>query len=180
MANLKLKSIVELLKEEWELPEYKNSSESEQWCIDDAIIVGEILNASGDTFPYTGQKGWYEYYDSKNNLFFARLTYQPTKNPFFEFKLGWYKNNDQQTPVYDPSLPDNVTSLDVHKRSNTVAKIYRDEIIPFFLKQKMSDTIALQPISVSRYKFAIRMVKKFTPDELKIEEHPFKTILVKK
>ena len=148
---------------------------SEELMIETNILLGELLNPD-NSYEYEGSKGWFHYNDINKNTYFVRLAYQPTLNPFFELKTGWYDSNN--VPQYDPPIAPNTTALDWDKRSNTVAKIYRDEIIPFFISQNLSDTMIFNPISTSRYNFSIRLIKKFTPEEFKIEEYYPKQIKI--
>jgi hypothetical protein len=176
-----LKDIINEIQKERSFDEYKSSSLNEQFLIEDGVLMGEILNPQ-DAFVYDGDKGWFYYKDSSENLFFVRLIYQPTQEPYFELKAGWFEDNDIRKPKYDPLLPPNVLAIDTNKRGNTVAKIYRDEIIPFFVnKQSLSNKLMIKPSSVGRYKFSIRMIRKFTPSELKVIENYSKLeILVEK
>lgn len=131
----------------------------------------EVLNPDGDTFLYRREgKGLYIYEDSLGNLYFARITYQPTFIPYFEFKVGWFEDNDRSKPKYNPSLPENSTAIDNIKRRNTVVKIYRDEILPLFVeKRELSDELKIKPISTSRFIFSKRMVERYTPASFNIE-----------
>lgn len=173
---MNINELQSLIKEEIRLIlKTEQLSESEVWMTEDAILLGELLNPD-KSYPYTGSKGWYKYNDMNDNTFFVRLTYQPTKTPYFELKTGWYDENGKAN--YDPSVPENSSALDWDKRSDTVAKIYRDEILPFFDKQKLCDRIIFKPISVSRYQFSKRLINKFTSDKYNIEEKYPKEIII--
>ena len=169
----------ELIKEEIRIILKSESlSEAEEWMTEDAILLGELLNPD-KSYNYTGSKGWFTYLDSMNNTFFVRLAYQPlSTGPYFELKTGWY--DEEGVPHYDPAVPPNSTAMDWDKRSDTVAKIYRDEILPFFKRTTLSDILMILPISVSRYQFSIRLVDKFTPKEFKVEKIPQKKIIITK
>ena len=165
------KKLTEIIDEE-----IKNFFESNDYSLEDELILtneiwlGELLNPN-DSYKYYGRKGFFKYKDLNGVEFFAILVYQPTKNPYFELKTGWIDDNGN--PKYEPSIPPvspKASSMDWDKRSNTVAKIYRDELLPFFKSQKLSDKIIIKPISNSRMKFAERLVKKFTDKkQFKIE-----------
>ena len=130
--------------------------------IENEVILGELLNPD-NTLPYKGDKGWFYYTDPNGVEFFVRAFYNPVRE-YIELKTGWI--NDQGKPQYEPSVPygnEQTSTKDIHSRSDTVAKIYRDEILPFFDNQDLSDILVIDPISSSRGKFAERMVKKFTP-----------------
>jgi hypothetical protein len=150
-------------------------SELDEWLITEEIIIGELLNPNY-AYPYHGEKGYYEYKDMNNVTFFVRMTYQAIKwdennEGYMEFKTGWI--NDDNKAIYEPSVPPNSiksSTIDKDKRSDTVAKIYKDEILPLFEKQKLTNIMLIKPISSSRMKFAERLVKKFTPlDKFDIE-----------
>jgi hypothetical protein len=135
-------------------------------------LMAEVVNPDGDYFPYKelNPKGLFVYKDSKDNLYFARIFYQSTSTPYFEFKAGWFEDNDISKPKYDPQLPPNVVGIDNLKRRNTIAKIYRDEIIPYFKeKSPLSHTLVIYPISDLRYTFSKRLAQNHTPKDFYIE-----------
>jgi Fe-Mn family superoxide dismutase len=135
-------------------------------------LMAEVVNPDGERFEYeeSNIKGLYTYKDSRDNLYFARIFYQKTNNPYFEFKTGWFEDNDLSKPKYEPQLPPNTTGMDNLKRRNTVAKIYRDEIIPYFKeKSTLSNTLFINPISDLRYTFSKRLVQNYTPENLDIQ-----------
>jgi hypothetical protein len=157
-----------------ELENYFNNnpySLEEEMNILNEIIIGELLNPE-NSLPYSEKiKGMWVYDDPNGVQFFVRAHYIPEPLNFLEFKTGWFDENGKIT--YEPSVPygNEKTSLkDINSRSDTVAKIYRDEIIPFFEKQNLTNTMMIKPISLNRSKFAERLVKKFTPiDKFNIE-----------
>ena len=142
-------------------------------------MLGELLNPN-NSFTYENvAKGWYEYLDSRGNKYFVRLTYNPTVVPFFELKTGWYDENGK---LYYESTHPNSSVKDWDKRSDTVAKIFRDDIIPFFLEQDLSNTLKIFPLDIKRYQFSIRLVNKFVSnDKIEIVEYkPDRIDLIKK
>ena len=135
-------------------------------------LMAEVVNPDGDYFSYQelNTKGLFVYKDSKDNLYFARIFYQSTSTPYFEFKAGWFEDNDMSKPKYDPQLPPNVMGMDNLKRRNTIAKIYRDEIIPYFKeKSSLFNTLIINPISDLRYTFSKRLVQNHTPKDFSIQ-----------
>jgi hypothetical protein len=134
-------------------------------------LTSEVINPDGDIFIYEEiSKGLFTYKDSLDNLYFVRIVYQPTNNPYFEFKVGWFENNNTKQPKYDPQLPSNSTAIDNIKRRNTVAKIYRDEILPFFKEnQNYSNSLLFKPISNSRFIFSKRLIQNHTPPDFEIK-----------
>jgi hypothetical protein len=149
--------------------------------LENEIWIGELLNPD-TAYPYEGSKGYYEYKDVSGDTFFARLVYQPPPSgPFMEFKTGWI--NDKGVAQYEPAVPPNSknsSAIYVTKRSDTVAKIYRDEILPFFEKQDLTNTMVIRPISTGRMKFAERLVKNFTPTDKFDIEYGSPLIITKK
>jgi len=137
-------------------------------------LMSEVVNPDGERFEYveSNVKGFFTYKDSYNNLYFARIFFTPlSSNPYFEFKTGWFKDNNLSDPTYDPHLPPNTTGMDNLKRRNTIAKIYRDEILPFFTKNKgLSNKLYIKPISHSRHIFSKRLVKNHTSKNFNIKE----------
>ena len=143
------------------------------------VLLGELLNPD-NSYPYEEKlKGLWEYNDIMNNTYFVRLFYNATKNPHFELKTGYYNKHDK--PQYDPSIPDNSTGKDWDKRSDTVAKIYRDKIIPMFLEQDLCNTLIIKPLEIKRYQFSVRLINKFTPtDKINIKyDKPTSIVLSK-
>ena len=149
---------------------------------EDRLMV-EVVNPDGERFKYeeSNIKGLYTYKDSKDNLYFARITYSPSSPPRFEFKVGWFEDNNISKPKYEPYLPSNVTGMDNLQRRNTVAKIYRDEILPFFKKnQNIAKQLDINPISNSRYIFSQRLVQNHTPENYNIDLRDGKIIVTVK
>ena len=73
-------------------------------------------------------------------------------------------------PKYDPQLPPSAIGMDNLKRRNTIAKIYRDEIIPYFKeKSSLSNTLTINPISDLRYTFSKRLVQNYTPKDFDVQ-----------
>jgi len=143
-------------------------------------LMAEVVNPDGERFKYeeSNIKGLYTYKDSKNNLYFARVFYQNTPNPHFEFKVGWFEDNDMSKPKYEPQLPLNTTGMDNLKRRNTVAKIYRDEVLPYLKdNQKLAKQLDINPISDLRYAFSKRLVQRHTPQEYDIDLRDEKIII---
>ena len=143
---------------------------SDELMLENSILIGELLDP--DTgYDYQGQKGTYTYKDISGDTFFVRAHYVPPPTNYLEFKTGWL--DEKGRPQYEPSTPPhskNSSAIYATKRSDTVAKIYRDEILPFFEKQDLTDLLVIKPISASRLKFAERLVRKFTPtDKFDIE-----------
>ena len=152
--------------------------------LSDSVYLAELLNPDGNIFKYKKYKeGVWDYFDSKKNLFFVnlqRFSLQGFEKTWYEFKTGWYNNNNHNDPRFSPSLPPITTGMDMMKRTNTIAKIYRDEILPFFEKDDESNLMTILPIDIQRYQFAIRLVKKLTPKQFKVVEKYPDVILVKK
>ncbi len=136
----------------------------DELILENEIILSELLDPP-DYYSYEGSKGFYTYYDNDGNKFFVRLVYQPIgSNPYFELKTGWF--DEEGKAKYEPSIPpysSKASGIYLQKRSNTVAKIFRDEIIPFFGNQSLSNTIVIRPVSASRARFSKMMINKFVP-----------------
>jgi len=177
---MKLDNLKEIVKEELQ-KHFKNHPYSlkDEMIITNEIMIGELLNPD-NSLPYEGKKGFYTYIDPNGVEFFVRVHYAPEPLNYFEFKTGWLDKNKKAT--YEPSVPygnQNTSALDINTRSDTVAKIYRDEILPFFKQQTLTDIMVIKPISSSRMKFAERLVKKFTPEDF-TTEFKDKEIIIKK
>jgi hypothetical protein len=168
---MKLDNLKKIVKEELQnhFKTHPYSFEDEMVIINE-VMLGELLNPN-HAYPYIEEgNGMWSYKDMNDVKFLVRLTYQPTSNPYLEFKTGW--TNPEGKIQYEPSIPPvspNSSAIDWDKRSDTVAKIYRDEILPFFKQQTLTDVMVIKPISSSRMKFAERLVKKFTPEDFTTE-----------
>lgn len=163
---MEVKDLQKLIKNEIkEFFKTNNYSLEDELILENEIILSELLDPE-DSYEYEGSKGLYYYKDINNVKFFVRLTYQPLSDPYFELKTGWI--DKQGKPQYEPSTPPispESSAIDLDKRSNTLAKIYRDEIIPFFKQQQLSGKIVIKPISPSRSRFSRMLINKFTPKE---------------
>lgn len=168
---MKLDNLKQIIKEELENYFKTNPySLKDELIITNEVIMGELLNPDY-SYPYEKvSKGFFTYEDLNGVKFFVRAAYVPEPQNYFEFKTGWFDEDKKATyePPNPPTSP-NSSAIDWDKRSDTVAKIYRDEILPFFKQQTLTDTMVIKPISSSRMKFAERLVKKFTPNEFKIK-----------
>jgi len=183
---MKLDVIQQIIKEEVN-NFFKNNpySELDEWLITEEVIIGELLNPEY-AYQYHGEKDYYEYKDMNDVTFFVRMAYTPIKwdknnDGYMEFKTGWI--NDDGRATYEPSVPpisNKSSAIDKDKRSDTVAKIYRDEVLPLFEKQKLTNVMIIKPISSSRMKFAERLVKKFTPTNKFDIEYGSPLIITKK
>jgi len=161
---MKVEDLQELIKSE--LKEFFKTNEyslKDELILENEIILSELLDPE-NSYEYEGSKGLYYYKDLNNVTFFVRLTFQPLSEPYFELKTGWL--NKQGKPQYEPSTPPlspDSSVIDLDKRSNTLAKIYRDEILPFFKQQDLSDKMVIKPMSASRSRFSRMLISKFTP-----------------
>jgi len=174
-------NIINIIKEEIDAF-FKNIPYSleEELILQNEILLGELLNPD-NSLPYKEKlKGMWIYDDPNGVEFFVRVHWLP-HHDFFEFKTGWF--NEKGEATYEPSIPygnKKVSSLDINSRSDTVAKIYRDEVLPFFEKQTLSNYLVIKPISLSRSKFAERLVKKFTPTNKFNIEYGLPLVITKK
>jgi hypothetical protein len=168
---MKINNLKKLIKEE--LKEYFKTnpySLKDELIMENEIMLGELLNPD-NSYPYEKvSKGFFTYKDLNGVKFFVRAAYVPEPQNYFEFKTGWFDENEKST--YEPPTPPispNSSAIDWDKRSDTVAKIYRDKILPFFKQQTLTNLMVIKPISSSRMKFAERLVKKFTPEDFTTE-----------
>ena len=178
---MKLDNLRKIVKEELQ-KHFKSHPYSleDEMVITNEVMLGELLNPDNSLSYKKVSKGFYTYEDPNGVKFFVRAAYTPEPQNYFEFKTGWFDQNGKAT--YEPSVPygnQETSALDINSRSDTVAKIYRDEILPFFKQQTLTDTIIIKPISSSRMKFAERLVKKFTPEDF-TTEFKDKEITIKK
>lgn len=156
---------------------YNPRNFAEENLYDSYILLAELLNPNNAYEYKQVGKGIWQYSDINDNEFFVRIVYQPVSNPYFEIKTWWADEDGKKQ--YD-NLPRTVTAKDWDKRSDTVAKIFRDEIIPLFDNQDHSNKMIFKPVTESRYYFSLRMIKKFIPKEWNIIENFPKEIVVEK
>lgn len=157
---------------------YDNMSIIEENLMDTHVMLAELLNPN-NAYEYrqSNISNMYLFTDMYDNTFFVRLAFQPIGDGYFEVKSGWLDEN--QKAQYK-KLPVNSSGQDWDTRSDTVAKIYRDEIVPFFEKQTTIDTMVFKPIDLQRYYFSLRMINKFPVDNYTvIENKPTKISIVK-
>jgi len=178
---MKLGNLRKIVKEELQ-KHFENHlySLGDEMIITNEVMLGELLNPDNSYSYEKVSKGFFTYNDLNGVKFFVRAAYVPEPQNYFEFKTGW--TNPEGKIQYEPSIPPispNSSAIDWDKRSDTVAKIYRDEILPFFKQQTLTDTMVIKPISSSRMKFAERLVKKFTPEDF-TTEFKDKEITIKK
>lgn len=159
----------EIVQEMIDKGQYRPINDADRNVLNTHIMLGELLDPS-NAYEYSVYKNEIYYFDdSGGNMFCARLVFQPTAKPFYEFKTWWVEDGKA---VYN-RLPDNTPASDWSKRSDTVAKIFKDEIIPKFEKQRSTNRMSIIPVDSKRYQLSIRMVKKFIPNDWTIiEEYP--------
>jgi hypothetical protein len=149
----------------------KLDNELDKNIFESYYLIGELLNPN-NSYKYkeheTLKHFWY-FIDNHSGEFFVRLLYQPTLNPYFEIKMGWLDVNNKED-IYKRSSKREIDD----KRSDTIAKIYKDEILKTFLKlstQLNCNELLIKPLDIKRYQFSIRLVNKFTPtDVFEIDE----------
>ena len=145
---MKLEKLRNIVKEELQ-KHFKNRPYSleDEMIITNEVMLGELLNPE-NSLPYEKvHKGFYSYEDPNGVKFFVRAAYVPEPQNYFEFKTGWFDENGKAT--YEPSVPygnKETSALDINSRSDTVAKIYRDEILPFFKQQGDVSWESIEPL----------------------------------
>lgn len=138
------------------------------------VLMGELLNPNNSYKYEQKYKGYFVFEDNQGYNYFVRIVYQPTKEPYFEIKMGWVDLEGDSK-----YLKQSEREID-ERRSDTIAKIYRDEILPFFISQDKSNVLKIKPLDIKRYQFSIRLVKKFKNDKIEIlENQPNEIILTK-
>ena len=141
------------------------------------LMLSELLNPN-NAYEYKNHKNELWYFDDSTDIrFCAFMNFNPGKTPFCEFK-PWWVDPTTNRRIYDHLPP--TTSRDWDRRSDTVAKIFRDEIIPKFKNQTYANLLVINPVDSQRYQFSLRMVKKFIPKGWSIDEHFPKQIIIRK
>ena len=136
-------------------------------------VLSELLTTE-NYYPYEkkGRYSWF-YNDFANVRFYVKLLADNNEFSIFSLKSGYY--NELGNSTVDPAVPEKSKAKDEpelwDKISNTVAKIFKDEILPMFLSSKNIKTIYVDPVSLARYNLSFRMFKKFIPlDKIEIKE----------
>jgi len=137
-------------------------------------ILGELLDPNNSYEYKELGNGYWVFEDSRGYEYFVRVVYQPINDGYFEVKMGWVDLPKQEKYLQQPAR-----EID-EGRSDTIAKIYRDEIIPFFLNQNQNSTLIISPLDIKRYQFSKRLVQKYTPNTINIIEDKPNKILLKK
>lgn len=158
--------------------QYNPTDSLDEANISTALLLGELLNPE-NAYPYFYDRGLYRFKDDDGIVFSAIMNSSPSKiEPFCEFKTFWNEPNSR-VPIYN-KLPQNSSGIVGSRRSDTVAKIFRDEIIPKFKNQNFANILVINPVNYQRYLFSIRMIKKFIPKDWAIEENYPKQIIIRK
>lgn len=152
----------------------KNYPQHESWekqnLYETYAIVSELLDAN-NAYEYEkiGKATW-KYKDVMKQDFYVRLNYIPDigekGHSYLEFKTYW---TDEDGKPMHSDFNGKSTSQDLNRRSDTVSKIYRDEVIPFFKNQDLTTELRVIPVDSVRYRLFKMMVKKYTPTYMKIE-----------
>lgn len=142
------------------------------------MLMAELLDPAKSYDYQEKMRGLWVFRDRNSIEYFVRLTYQPTTTPFYEFKMGWFDEGGK--PQYHQKTKGEI-EIDGF-RSDTIAKIYRDEVIPMFLSSEYSGEMHVIPLKEdpARYGFFLRMVKKFPIPNTDIIEDKYKLVIVKK
>ena len=142
----------------------------EQNLYESYAIIAELLDPDkAYDYEKVGKNTWC-YKDTLKNTFYVKLAYIPKltddQEDYLELKTFWL--DDSGRPQYS-DFNSKSTSQDLHKRSDTVAKIYRDEVIPFFIDQTITNQLRIVPVDRVRYRLSKIMAGKYTPTNMTID-----------
>lgn len=147
------------------------------------ILISELLDPNNSYDYKETIKHVYKYTDMFGVVYGVRFTYNLTKigdgvdTDYFELKTWW---EDENGGLHYGDDSGKSSNMDMDKRANTLAKIFRDEILPFFKTQKLSSTFIVRPIDKFRYRLSIILINKFIPTGWEVEEKYPKMIIVTK
>ena len=163
--------LLELLKQ---IRSESNYPKEGDWSLQDVYetyaLLSEFLDST-NAYEYnqSGKTTW-SYKDALNNEFYIKLAYIPGLQQndvgYLELKTFWTDESD--IPQYT-DFNGNTTNKDLQKRSDTVAKVYHDEVIPFFQSQNLTKELRIIPVNDVRYRLSQMMVKKYTPEDYRIQ-----------
>lgn len=166
-----------LIKKVKEKGQYDVKNQIDESLLVTELLLGELLDPE-NSYDYKEKSGIYYYQDSENIRFCVRMTYNPGRVNFCELKTWWVEPETKKI-VYD-YLPPNTSGFEQTRRSDTTAKIFRDEILPKFKSQTFSNLLVFNPVNSKRFQFSLRLIKKFIPKDWEIEEKFPKQIIIKK
>lgn len=171
------KNLDEMIEEIIQKGQYHYKEDWEKNWLYSNLMLSELMNPN-NAYEYKNYKNemWY-FVDSTDYIFGAIMIAHPAKIPFFEFKTWWQEKGSRKRN-YDHLPPS--TSRDWDRRSDTIAKIFRDETIPKFAKETYSDLLVIKPVDSQRYQFSLRLCKKFVPNDWEIKENFPKEIIIKR
>jgi hypothetical protein len=139
-------------------------------------VLTELLNPDNAYEYHKKGNGWYQYTDDNEVTYDVRVTLQTIQpEDYLEFKTWW--TDESGGTMYD-NPPTKSTTTNSDRRSDTVAKIYRDEIVPFLATQPLSKILKIIPIDSRRYRLSIILVRKYTPSDWEIIENFPKEIII--
>ena len=174
------KNIHVILKEMCNNDDYKKLTKWEDINqFESYYLIGELLNPS-HSYDYTKiGNSTFTFKDRNDIEYLLKLVYYSKNEEYvLEFKLGWLDDNGKIHYKKNHNL-ENIDSF----RSDTIAKVWRDEILPLFKKQKLTNILVFNPLNndIKRYLFSLKMVQKFKKKWFDIIENKPKQIrLIKK
>ena len=137
-------------------------------------LMGELLDPT-NSYPYEElTKGYWVFEDDGGYEFFVRMLFQPVGEGYWEIKMGWV-----DLPKQQKYLQQSAREID-ERRSDTIAKIYKDEILPRFISQNYHNTLKIIPLDIKRYQFTKRLINKYPHPDIKIVENKPKEIILTK
>lgn len=165
---MKLIDILKKIQADQDYP--TNKPWHEQNLYESYAIIAELLNPDkAYDYQKVGKSTW-SYEDALENTFYVKLAYIPKltddQEDYLELKTFWLDESGR--PQYS-DFPTKSTSQDLDRRSDTVAKIYKDEVIPFFLDQNITNQLRIIPVDKVRYRLSKMMAVKYTPANMTID-----------
>lgn len=157
---MKLIELLEQIRSEIDYP--KDQDWSEQNLYETYALVAELLDAS-NAYEYKNYgKGIWTYKDASGIDYYIRLAFVPSpqNQGYLELKTYWL--DEKGRPMYT-DIAQNSSTMDLNKRSDTTAKVFRDEIIPFFQKQTITSELRILPIDKIRHRLSSIMVTRYLP-----------------
>jgi hypothetical protein len=174
------KSLTQVIKEICENEVYK---QLDNWYDQDTFqsyyLMSEFFNTSNVYDYKMSHKYNFIFSDRSDIKYFVRVVYNSDDKIYgdhLEIKMGWYDSNGKSQ--YEEK---NKHSIDEY-RGNTIAKIYRDEILPFFKTQPLCDILIFKSLhhDIKRYLFSLRMIQKFKEPWFDIIENKPIDIILKR
>ncbi len=132
------------------------------------IIFSELLNPDHAHDYRRNGNLRFIYNDMWGNTYGVRLKYSIIEFPHFEL-IEWWVDKDGKRR-YDTERVTGSSVKGWERCCSTVMKIFRDELLPYFIKQQLSNILIVRARDGKQYQVPKRLLQKTISSEWKFEE----------